>query len=197
MLIDVFVVANTGSGYVSRVKTTQRRSVGGAKIISRAAKLENQCPEDPVAGNVEMDSHADTCVLGKNFIMLHSTGRVCDVFPFTDTYDGIPGVQIATGATAWTCQETGETYILVVPEALWIPENMPHSLINPNQLRAYGSSIQDNSFAGPLTLSDPEDAQCSRKGRILFFPLEPRANMSWSIADTFSWVRIMNGIRRI
>jgi hypothetical protein len=157
MLIDVFVMANTGSGYVSRVKTTQRRSVGGAKIISRAAKLENQCPEDPVAGNVEMDSHADTCVLGKNFIMLHSTGRVCDVFPFTDTYDGIPGVQIATGATAWTCQETGETYILVVPEALWMPENMPHSLINPNQLRAYGSSIQDNPFAGPLTLSDPED----------------------------------------
>ena len=77
MLIDDFLVMNTGSGYVSRVKTTQRRSVGGANIISRAAKLENQCPEDPVAGNVEMDSHADTSVLGKDFIMLHSTGRVC------------------------------------------------------------------------------------------------------------------------
>jgi hypothetical protein len=28
--------------------------------------------------------------------------------PFTNTYDGIPGVLIATGPTAWTCQETGE-----------------------------------------------------------------------------------------
>ena len=140
-----------------RVKTSQRRLVGGTKVISRSSKLENLCPDDPVEGNVEMDSHADTCVLGRNFVILHSTGRVCDVFPYTDTYDGITGVPIVTGATAWTCPNTGETFILVIPEALWMPENMSHSLVNPNQLRAFGSLIQDNPFDGPLSLTDPED----------------------------------------
>jgi hypothetical protein len=65
--------------------------------------MANKCPEDPIFGQVEMDSHADTCVLGKNFIILHSTGRECDVYPYTDSYDGIKGVQIVTGATSWTC----------------------------------------------------------------------------------------------
>jgi hypothetical protein len=38
-----------------------------------------------------------------------------------------------------------------------MPENMSHSLVNPNQLRAFGSLIQDNPFDGPLSLTDPED----------------------------------------
>ena len=118
------------------------------------------CPDDPIEGNVEMDTHADTCVLGKNFIVLHYTGRVCDVYPYTDTYDGITGVPIVTGATVWTSPDTGETFILVVPESLWMPEKMPHSLMNPNQLRAFGTSIQDNLFAGLLSLSDPDDEVC-------------------------------------
>jgi hypothetical protein len=104
-----------------------------------------------------MDSHADTCVLGKNFIILHSTGRECDVHPYTDKYEGITGVQIVSGATAWTCQDSGETFILVVHEALWMPDSLAHSLVNPNQLRAYGTTIQDNPFGGPMSLMDPEE----------------------------------------
>jgi hypothetical protein len=119
--------------------------------------MENKCPDDPVFGQVEMDSHADTCVLGKNFIILHSTGRECDVYPYTDSYDGIKGIQIVTGATSWTCQVTGETFILVVHEALWMPDSLTHSLVNPNQLRAYGTTIQDNPFGGPMSLLDPEE----------------------------------------
>ena len=146
-----------GNRYIGRVKTCGHRSVGGAKAISRTSRLENLCPDEPITGNVEMDSHADTFVLGKNFIILHYTGRICDVYPYTDSYEGITGVQIVTGATAWTCPETGETFILVIPEALWMPEKMSHSLVNPNQLRAYGSRVQDNPFDGRMTLSDPEE----------------------------------------
>jgi hypothetical protein len=128
-----------------------------ARIISRTNALSNMCPENPVFGQVEMDTHADTCVLGKNFIILHSTGRECDVYPYTDSYEGIKGVQIVTGATSWTCQETGETFVLTIHEALWMQESLPHSLINPNQLRAFGTTIQDNPFGGPMTLKDPEE----------------------------------------
>jgi hypothetical protein len=58
-----------------------------------------------------MDTHAVTCVLGKNFIILHYTGREFDVFPYTEAYEGIKEVQIVTGATSWTCQDTGETFV--------------------------------------------------------------------------------------
>jgi hypothetical protein len=119
--------------------------------------MSNKCPEEPIFGQVEMDSHADTCVLGKNFIIYSSTGRECDVYPYTDSYDGIKGVQIVTGATSWTCQETGETFILVFHEALWMPDSLTHSLVNPNQLRAFGTTIQDNPFGGPMRLEDPEE----------------------------------------
>ena len=137
--------------------SSQRREIGGARVVARMQALENQCPHDPIFGQVEMDSHADTCVLGKNFIILHLTGRECDVHPYTDSYEGIKGVQIVTGATSWTCQDTGETFILVIHEALWMPDSLEHSLVNPNQLRAFGTMIQDNPFGGPMSLEDPEE----------------------------------------
>jgi hypothetical protein len=125
--------------------------------IAGTQTLANQCPKDSIFGQVEMDTHADTCVLGPNFIILHHTGRECDVSPYTESYNEIKGVQIVTGATSWTCQDTGETFVLVIHEALWMPGSLTHSLVNPNQLRAFGSTIQDNPWEGPLSLEDPND----------------------------------------
>ena len=95
---------------------------------------------------MELDSHADTVVLGRNSVIISYTGRECDVSPYSDTYDAIKGVPIVSGATAWTCQFTGETYILVFHEALWMGDVLDHSLINPNQMRHYGVTVQDNPY---------------------------------------------------
>ena len=69
---------------------------------------------------LELDSHADTIVLGSNCIILSHTGRECDVSPYTEAYNAITDVPIVTGATAWTCPETGDTLILVFHESLWM-----------------------------------------------------------------------------
>jgi hypothetical protein len=114
--------------------STNRQNIGQARVVGRTQTLADQCPQDPTFGQVEMDTHADTCVLGKNFIVLHHTGRECDVSP---SYDEIKGVQIITGATSWTCQGTGELLVLVIHESLWMPASLTHSLVNPNQLRAF------------------------------------------------------------
>ena len=107
---------------------------------------------------MELDSHADTVVLGRNSVVLHYTGRECDVSPYSDTYKSIKGVPIVTGATAWTCQFSGTTYILVFNEALWMGEVLDHSLINPNQLRQFGITVQDNPFQGEEMHIATEDA---------------------------------------
>ena len=73
---------------------------------------------------------------------------------YTDTYEAIKSVPIATAGTSWTSTETGETYILVFHEGLWMGDQMEHSLLNPNQLRYFEVTVQDNPFAdAPLYIS--------------------------------------------
>jgi hypothetical protein len=38
-----------------------------------------------------------------------------------------------------------------------MPDTVTASLVNPNQLRAYGSTVQDNPFAGPMCNSNEGD----------------------------------------
>jgi len=52
-------------------------------------------------------------------------------------------VPIVCVATAWQSPDTGQVYILILNESLWMPQ-LPNSLINPNQLRYYGTIVQDN-----------------------------------------------------
>ena len=137
--------------------TSHRHSTGRPRLLAQANTLSNICPPSPIDAQIELDTHADTCVLGTNFIILHYTGRVCDVSPYSSEYESVKNVPIVSGATAWTDRQTGETYILIVHEALWMADRLSHSLINPNQLRAFGTLVQDNPFVPPLELVDPDE----------------------------------------
>ncbi|MEO6564809.1 MAG: hypothetical protein ABIO63_02135, partial [Casimicrobiaceae bacterium] len=79
--------------------------------------------------------------------------------PFTDTYKTICGVPIATAATAWTSKDSAITYMLVMHKGLWMPGEMDHTLINPNQLRHYGTTVQDNPYSGsPLYIMTEDES---------------------------------------
>ena len=41
---------------------------------------------------------------------------------------------------------TGQTYIIIINEALYYGTKLDHLLINPNQIRAYGIPFWDNSY---------------------------------------------------
>ena len=113
-------------------------------------------PSLPSHGRIELDSHADTVVLGSNCVVLHHTGKVCEVSPYTDEYDAITDVPVVRGATLWTDQHTNEEYILIFNEALWMGDTLSHSLINPNQLCAFGMLVQDNPYhTDPLGIKPP------------------------------------------
>ena len=77
----------------------------GTQTIAAAATVNH--------GRIELDSHADTNVFGKNFILLSYTSRECDVAPYTETYYSIKNIPIVSAATAWTSLESTETHILV------------------------------------------------------------------------------------
>ena len=90
-----------------------------------------------------MDSHADKCCLGKNFIPLYYTGKVCNVHAYSDTIALIKDVQIGAGATVWTDQINCAEYILEIYHALMFTETLKHCLLNPNQIRYDGHSLCD------------------------------------------------------
>jgi hypothetical protein len=62
-----------------------------------------------------------------------------------------------TGATAYTDQATGQVYILVINEGLWSGEKLTNPLINPNQLRYTGVTVQDNPFHSTESMAITHD----------------------------------------
>jgi len=101
-------------------------------------------PVPGTAANNEIDSNADTCCLGKNFIVLEHTSRTADVHARDKTIAPALDVPIATGATAWTDHASGQTFILVINEGLCCGEKLDHASINPNQTRDHGVPLWDN-----------------------------------------------------
>ena len=68
------------------------------------------------------------------------------MFAYIKDIAPIFGVPIVSGATVWDDPVTGQTYILVINEGLYYGNKMYHSLINPNQIRAYGIPLWDNAY---------------------------------------------------
>jgi hypothetical protein len=138
---------------VSQFVSTRRR-IGGTKRTISSNKLAGHM----VQGNIEMDSHADTIVCGANCAILHYTGKECDVSPYTDAYEAIKSVPIVQAGTAYDDNDTGETFILVFNQAIWMGDKMDNTLVNPNQLRSFGITVQDNPFdAAPTYVSAESD----------------------------------------
>jgi hypothetical protein len=124
--------------------------MSAVKTVMKLAQINTtidiqQPPVNTVAPN-EMDSNADTCCAGSNFILLSLTRRTADVFPYDSRYEPLLNVPIVTAATAYDDPDTGQTYILVLNECLYYGNKLKHSLINPNQLRFGGTAVWDNAF---------------------------------------------------
>ena len=90
----------------------------------------------------ELDSHANMVVLGKYSYIFESTGRTCNVKPFSEDLGVASDVPIVDGALAYDCPYTRQTYIFIVRNALHIP-SMTHNLVPPFIMRAGGVKVSD------------------------------------------------------
>ena len=116
------------------------------RSVKKAAKSVDKNGHDEFAeGRNELDTRADTICAGKNFRLLALTGQSCDVSGFHQDFDSIKDVPVAQVATAMT-MDNGEVIVLVINKVLWFGKTMNRSLINPNQIRAFGIDVSDNPF---------------------------------------------------
>ena len=95
----------------------------------------------------EIDNLSDTMCAGPNWKLLELSGKYCNVSPFSADYQPKPDVPIATCATVYTCQSTGNSVILVANQVLYFGDELVHcSLINPHQIRSHGYGICDDPW---------------------------------------------------
>jgi len=131
---------------------------------------------DVVLLPTEIDNHADTICAGRNCRIEHYTSYECSVAPFLDEYQEQQNVRICTALTAATIPHTGETVILRCGQSLDFHEKLQKTLINPNQLRAFGINICD----------DPTDEH-----RLLGIKLDDRTflplQMNGTICGLMTW----------
>ena len=134
-----------------KANTDQRRvSIVSRRYINRAKSHHHRHPhEQTTPGHVsrnEMDTHADTCCAGSNWSLLETTGQFCEVSPFLSTYEPVSEIPLARCCTVWMDQSDSSEHLLVGDQMLWFGNQLPNSLINPNQLRAYGLIVNDDPF---------------------------------------------------
>ena len=124
--------------HIGKIVSTNRRFVSQAK----RQRCHDDYHTDPLP--TDIDNHADTICFGKNFRPLFFTSEVCTVSPFLENeYDAQNNVQICSAVTAVDL-DSGETILLEAGQGLWFGDRMARSLINPNQLRAFGIPVCDD-----------------------------------------------------
>ncbi len=138
-LVDKYATIHSTCQVCGLISTTQ-------SIRSAYTTCHRPHNNESILGRSEMDTHADTCALGRNFVRLHTMMQTASVSPYNNKYEPVNDVPIVTGATVVQLPKTGETVTLVINQALWFGDTLPNSLLNLNQLWHYGTDIQDNPF---------------------------------------------------
>jgi Reverse transcriptase (RNA-dependent DNA polymerase) len=172
---------NAGDSFGGRAEAARRRLAScqssQRRLAQRLYQVAKVVARQIIDGRCDFDSHADTCVVGKNFTVVERTGRVCDVSAFSDEFGRHSNVEIVSAATLIQDEVSGLASILIVNEALSFPE-MDYTLLNPNQIRYAGNDVWDNPFdpSHPLSMVVHSDEHptltlpITAKGTILSFP---------------------------
>ena len=116
-----------------------------ATAINQAAVMSSEAsvpPTDEISeSRTDLDSHANMPVIGSEAFVLADLGKSMQVSPYTPTYEPLT-VPLVDAAVKYDCPYSGKAYILVIRNALHVPE-MDHNLLPPFMLREAGIKLQD------------------------------------------------------
>ena len=90
----------------------------------------------------DLDSHADSLVVGDNAIILFHTSKTVRVSGFTKELGDINKVPVVVTAVAYTDAVTGVTCLLVISNALYM-KGMKGNLVPPFMIRLTGHEVDE------------------------------------------------------
>ena len=111
------------------------------KIAS--ANTESEPGNDDEISCTELDSHADSPVVGRYSSVLEDTGRKPTVTIFTRELGEPMTVMVVTAAVAYDCEYTGKTFISVIYSALYF-QNMGTNLVPPIRMHLSGLDVDES-----------------------------------------------------
>ena len=155
---------------ISAIRTL-RLHIDPQRTVSNVAHKCN----DPISETtLELDSHADTCIIGRHALITLDYNRPVSVMG----YDEALGTRVyptVTGVVAYTDPLTGRTLHLVINQAIHIP-HLDHHLLCPMQCRVNDVLVDETpkflaqrptNHTHALTVTDPDDPL-----QMIILPLE-------------------------
>ena len=92
-------------------RVVSRVRVGAQYVARHVSKVFTATASQGVFdGRVELDTHADTFVAGRNCLLMNFTERVCDVMPYSDDYEPNYGDTNCPGCDGLHCSERTEDH---------------------------------------------------------------------------------------
>ena len=157
------------------------------KIISSLSSNRSE-----ILPRTELDRHADSPVVGKNCLVIETLDKTVDVRGFTSSL-GTCTVPLVNAALLYTCAYTGEKFILIIYNALYVPD-MEHNLLPPFMMRLAGleldekpkfltkhPSINNHSFFCPQT---NHQFHLHLAGTVSYFPTDKPTPLEYSQITT-------------
>ena len=90
----------------------------------------------------ELDSHADSPMVGKNTIILYKTDMTVNITSFSDDFGMIPEVPVVHAAVAYDCPITGATIIRIINNILYVyPKPYKTAICSTGELYANKSLV--------------------------------------------------------
>ena len=112
------------------------------------AAIENEIEENETEewspSRTDLDSHADSPVVGRNVMILSYSGKTANVTGFTSDLGRCESVPIVKAAVAYDDEYSGETSILIIHNALYF-KSMKHNLVPPFTIRLSGAEINEEA----------------------------------------------------
>jgi hypothetical protein len=78
------------------------------------------------ACRAELDSHTDTCGVNNVARIFSYTGKIAHVSAYSPKLDTMKNIPIVRAALAYDDASTGETYVLIINQALYFGNALPH-----------------------------------------------------------------------
>ena len=102
--------------------------------------------EDPTEHPADLDSHADTCVVGKHALTVHLLDKKVNAAGFDPAQGKVKDLDLIAAALAHDCPMTGEVIILMTHQAVHVPmmENDLQMQMNDVKLRESPRSWRTN-----------------------------------------------------
>ena len=93
---------------------------------------------------VEIDSHADTCVVGDNCLVLHDQNRQVNVYSY-DPKDGHRSAKTVDAAVGYQDPQSGQKFILMINQAICI-DGLVNHLLCPMQCPLNGVHFRSEAY---------------------------------------------------